>query len=181
VATGGWLSTSLRAGESTSLRVVYNGDPVDATPWLATLQIISATDPARAATVTARFLPDLDQDGLPDAWEEQIFGSLTVANAITDQDQDGATDLTEYLNGTDPRNSGAAFRLTRVSKALNGGVLLGWTGVSNRLYFVERSTNLLTGFSVIASNLPPVLPETTFLDTTAQSPASFYRIRVEGP
>lgn len=181
IATGAWLTHPLRAGEATSLRVEFNGAPGDAAGWLATLLITSATDPARTASVTARFLPDLDQDGLPDAWEQQIFGSLAAANATTDHDQDGASDLTEYLNGTDALNSGAVFKLTRVSKSLNGAVLIGWTGVSNRLYSVERSTNLLAGFSVIASNLPPVLPETTFLDSNAKSPASFYRVRVEGP
>lgn len=41
---------------------------------------------------------DTDADGLPDAWEMLHFGNLTTANATTDWDGDGYSDLTEFLN-----------------------------------------------------------------------------------
>ncbi len=44
---------------------------------------------------------DSDQDGLPDTWERQYFGSLDQ-NDIADPDQDGYSNLAELTHGTDP-------------------------------------------------------------------------------
>lgn len=49
---------------------------------------------------------DTDLDGMADAWEQQQFGSLargSAASSRDDFDQDGYTDVEEYLNRTDPR------------------------------------------------------------------------------
>jgi hypothetical protein len=54
---------------------------------------------------------DSDRDGIDDNWEIANFGNLTTANATSDYDKDGYTDLQEYLNQqnseTDPL--GAAY------------------------------------------------------------------------
>lgn len=47
---------------------------------------------------------DGDHDGMPDAWERRHgFDETDPADGIRDSDQDGYTNLEEYLNGTDPR------------------------------------------------------------------------------
>lgn len=49
---------------------------------------------------------DTDLDGMADAWEQQQFGTLARGSASSsrdDFDQDGYTDVEEYLNRTDPR------------------------------------------------------------------------------
>ncbi|HTG44413.1 MAG TPA: hypothetical protein VK633_07755 [Verrucomicrobiae bacterium] len=51
-------------------------------------------------------LPDSDADGLPDAWEIQLTGTLTSMAGHTDTDHDGQTNLQEYLAGTDPFDPG---------------------------------------------------------------------------
>lgn len=48
------------------------------------------------------FIPDVDNDGLSDAWEIQYFGNITSQNGFGDYDADGVTNLQEYLNGTNP-------------------------------------------------------------------------------
>ncbi len=48
---------------------------------------------------------DADGDLLPDWWESVYFGSTTGAVPNADADADGATNLTEYLAGTDPLNA----------------------------------------------------------------------------
>ncbi|MBE0677093.1 MAG: hypothetical protein IH591_20740 [Bacteroidales bacterium] len=50
-------------------------------------------------------ITDQDNDGIDDAWEIQHFGNTDVANETSDFDQDGYTDLQEYLNGVgyDPK------------------------------------------------------------------------------
>ncbi len=46
---------------------------------------------------------DSDADGMPDAWESKFgFDSQNAGDNAQDKDQDGYTDLEEYLNGTDP-------------------------------------------------------------------------------
>ena len=50
---------------------------------------------------------DTDQDGMADAWENLHFGNLargSTGESSSDLDQDGYTDLEEFLNSTDPKN-----------------------------------------------------------------------------
>lgn len=47
-------------------------------------------------------MPDSDEDGLPDWWEEQYGLDPTLANGSDDPDGDGLTNLQEYLGGYDP-------------------------------------------------------------------------------
>lgn len=48
--------------------------------------------------------PDQDTDGMPDAWESSHGLSPLVPNALTDDDNDGATNLQEFQAGLDPRS-----------------------------------------------------------------------------
>lgn len=67
-------------------------DPAQVGGWVA-------IDPGTACV-------DSDNDGFPDAWEMKYFSSLargSLVNSLDDLDQDGYTDLEEYLSGTDPR------------------------------------------------------------------------------
>ena len=45
---------------------------------------------------------DDDQDGLPDDWEVEHFGSIESCNPGDDSDNDGLTNLEEFEAGTDP-------------------------------------------------------------------------------
>jgi len=48
---------------------------------------------------------DTDQDGMADAWELEKFGDLDQggkSNSSSDADNDGYTDLEEFLNNTNP-------------------------------------------------------------------------------
>ncbi|CAK8725433.1 Parallel beta-helix repeat (Two copies) [Candidatus Electrothrix laxa] len=68
-------------------------------------------------TATAMFT-DTDNDGIDDYWELLFFGNLTTADETSDFDQDGYTDLQEYLNNqnhyTDPQ--GVSFDLSAVNE-----------------------------------------------------------------
>ncbi|MEM7082075.1 MAG: choice-of-anchor U domain-containing protein [Pseudomonadota bacterium] len=55
---------------------------------------------ATTESLTVSF-EDSDQDGMPDVWEQALFGSLQ-SDGTQDSDSDGLTDQEEYVNGTDP-------------------------------------------------------------------------------
>ena len=61
------------------------------------------TRPGRVLGQLTNVYVDIDLDSIDDNWELDHFGDLTTANATTDYDKDGYTDLQEYLNYTEGR------------------------------------------------------------------------------
>ena len=55
--------------------------------------------------------PDANANGLPDTWEQQYFPGQPV-NPEADSDGDGASNLLEYLAGTNPTNPSSRFQTT---------------------------------------------------------------------
>jgi len=147
---------------------------------------------------------DRDLDRVADKWEKNWFGSVTNCDGSADGDGDGLNDREEYENGcnpTDPDSDGdgsrdgdeniagtdpgdAASRFVvmdaRFDKTLQS-VVLSWHGVSNRLYDVLWTTNLVSGAwtsSVSSVNLEgtdAVLSWTNAPDDTA---GRFYLLHV---
>jgi hypothetical protein len=127
---------------------------------------------------------DTDGDGIPDAWELQNFGNLTTANASSDADHDGATDLQEYLADTNPNDANDKLVITAESFGPGGtNAALTWKSTTTRLYYIQQNLNLNT--SAWADNsLGLITPDGTnttraFGDTNA--PSRFYRIRAVKP
>ncbi|MBC8002465.1 MAG: hypothetical protein H7X97_07740 [Opitutaceae bacterium] len=96
---------------------------------------------------------DLDNDGLPDAWERLLIaragGSLTLADIRPgdDFDQDGMSNLNEYLAGTYAFDPQDGFELAIVG--FNAGApLMEYVAISGRTYTIVKSTNLTTWTSV---------------------------------
>lgn len=117
---------------------------------------------------------DTDGDGLPDAWEDENFGSLT-AGATADSDGDGSSNLMEYLAGTDPRSAASVFRPT--SHAADGNLVLTVPTVSGRSYRVWGTANLQgswTPHDTIAGDGSTV--EWTY--ALGQSPRFFLKIEI---
>ena len=59
-----------------------------------------------------------------------------------DFDNDGATDLAEFLAGTDPENSHSIFRVLTVAPAGGGTKTLLWSGNPTRSYRAEFKDDL---------------------------------------
>ncbi len=86
---------------------------------------------------------DSDGDGIADAWEQTHFGNLTAADAVSDSDQDGATDLHEFRTHMDPTNSVSFLGFSRVlTDPAEGTINVEWTGSSLATYRVETNTEL---------------------------------------
>jgi len=102
------------------------------------------------ATQDTTVLADTDGDGIDDAWEMTWFGNLTTANATSDFDHDGITDLQEYLNGTNPTapnvciKSGYVPRVTVKPGASNSTIYLRTSSLaSSYKTFTTTDTKLI--------------------------------------
>jgi hypothetical protein len=112
----------------------------------------SALSPVAGGTTWGE---DANFDGLPDDWQARYWGLNPLAwpAANADSDGDGATNLQEFLAGTDPtsRTSSLRLNLTR-----NGqGTWLNWNTEPGFVYQVQISTNATTWQSVGPARFAP--------------------------
>ncbi len=150
-------------------------------PTQATL-ILSPTDRGRIERVDLAIslaAADSDGDGLPDDWERAHFGDLRYG-PNDDPDHDGMSNLAEYKAGTNPIDAQSLFEFVSVGPDPQGGVLVEWSSVAGRLYTVQRSGDLLGGFSDLQIHIPATAPKNSYRDATATGAGPyFYRLRLE--
>ncbi len=84
---------------------------------------------------------DSEPDGMDDDWEVAYFNNLSH-DGTADTDGDGATDLQEFLAGTDPTNANSVFRVLTIAPAGGGTKTLLWSGNSTRSYRAEFKDDL---------------------------------------
>ncbi|MEY2546875.1 MAG: hypothetical protein QOG48_1992 [Verrucomicrobiota bacterium] len=132
---------------------------------------------------------DTDGDGIADAFERQYFGNLTSATGTTDADGDGIKDKDEYLDGTSPILSTDRLRITAFTTSANStNATVTWTSTAARLYYIETSPDLVSGFVTDTTFSSPFAPDaspgtlTTRIPTRVGSDTKrFYRIRAYRP
>jgi hypothetical protein len=124
--------------------------------------------------------PDSNNNGIPDVWEIQNFGSLTEVTPATDVDHDAMTDSSEYLAVTDPKNSASVLTLSPSGTLpSHAGFVNQWRSASGRVYTIERTTELQSIFIAFASNISELPPLNGYTDGFATNAASIYRIKLQ--
>jgi hypothetical protein len=112
----------------------------------------------------------------------QGYGLSTAASAIyADSDGDGMNNWQEWICGTNPTNALSVLVMLAASNSVSG-VTVSWQGVTNRTYFLQRSTNLLAqpAFTSIQSNIVGQAGLTSFTDPNATGAGLFfYRVGVQ--
>lgn len=65
------------------------------------------------------------------------------------------------------------------SQPINGNIVLRWSSTTNKLYTVHHSTNLLTGFSVLQSNIPATPAINSYTQSVLTVPQKFWKITTD--
>lgn len=129
--------------------------------------------------------PDLDGDGIGDAYEMQHFGALYKIDATSDYDNDGHSDVSEYLANTDPVDAQDFLKiLVHTFDASYKSVTIQFTSKTNRLYRIEHNTDL--GPIWEDSNLGTIPPNagTSTLSKSVKfdaGPRRFFRVVAQKP
>lgn len=125
--------------------------------------------------------PDNDFDGISDAWEIEHFGSMWIANAFSDSDDDGFGDKAEYTFGTDPL---AAAVLPQAQPQKNGNLFqITFPSHPSRRYTVEISSELDAWNFIPPQKFAPDAGATTTrsVEIPPGTPKEFYRVRASLP
>ncbi|HEX5221657.1 MAG TPA: hypothetical protein VFZ59_18985, partial [Verrucomicrobiae bacterium] len=107
---------------------------------------------------------DIDADGLPDPWEFEHFGNLSqpATGENGDYDNDGVTNLEEYLNGTNPNTLwfDTHYANLYVSNRVVSGNVAMRGGHPYQIALLVNSTNLGTApWASYTSNFNATLPD----------------------
>lgn len=139
-ANTGWIS--FRHDQPVSpAGVVFGGAFLSGYAWAANTGWINLG----TGMLTTQSMSDVDSDndGIPDWWEMLHFNNLTTANATSDNDGDGVSDLHEYLSGTDPNDADNYLRVVSHSHDLDiTETTLEFTTTPTRLYRIYFSDDL---------------------------------------
>lgn len=123
--------------------------------------------------------------GVPYDWLRQfgVTNNFEVAEN-TDLTGKGMKLWQEYLAGTNPRDRESGFRISAFAEPAadrqGSGVTISWTSYTNWIdtpFGIERSTNLLTGWSLVDGNVARTPPLNIWIDPhPPQNLSCFYRI-----
>lgn len=123
--------------------------------------------------------PDVDDDGIPDAWETAFFGQASNCIATNDVDQDGHNNLQEYITGMDPTNAASRFAAELGGQSPEG-FIIHWNPVEGRVYDVLWSPDLLLNFQLLEPAIS--FPVNSYTDRVhSASAAGYYIVKVHLP
>lgn len=129
--------------------------------------------------------PDTDSDNIPDAWELNETGSTNILGSGHDEDNDGVSDVNEYISGTCPTNAGEYLKLIAVSSTNGADVELTWSSEETRVYRIEKNSSLTNGGDWTESEWGLLSPDSGFNTTRALSIGAttqgFFRVKASLP
>jgi hypothetical protein len=122
---------------------------------------------------------DTDGNGLPDWWELKYFGVLTGTDPNADPDHDGASNLFEYLTGTNPTNANSYFHIVGLTPGSPTKIFV--TCEPGKFYTLQRADDLALGWTVVSNQtrISPASEGILEMDDYFSDTGGFYRVRLE--
>ena len=113
-------------------------------------------------------------------WRRQLGSKLPLVSASSDQDQDGQSDVAEFLAGTDPTTATEPFGFDRQGiRVRSQGIELRWKSVPGQKYHLYRAIAVTGPFTRLAADIAATPPANTYQDTSmAGSRTFFYRLEL---
>lgn len=122
---------------------------------------------------------DLDDDGIPDAWETANgLNPNNAEDASGDKDQDGFSNRDEYIAGTNPNSPTSFLRATvnGLGSPSSDSLTLGWNSVAGKVYTILATQDLTQPFLPIATVTAGSGNQSSY--TTSKASGRFFKIRV---
>ena len=119
---------------------------------------------------------DEDEDGIPDDLEQFYTGSTTGLVASADDDGDGLSNLEEAQLGSDLTNAQSVLVLEDVEVNVDE-LRIKWQSVTNRMYRVMASSNLMDGFIHLETNVVSTPPTNCVI--VPPGPWRYFQIRLD--
>jgi hypothetical protein len=154
-----------------------NGGVVSFKSWAAGLV---PTDINRFPDVFEN-LVDSDGDGIPDWWMIQYFGHPTglagdASRPQDDFDNDGMSNLQEYIAGTDPTSAGSTLRIQMSFVLATNGVVLSWPATTASSYQVQYKNNIQDATWLNLSGSASIVSGNASFGVPPHQLARFYRV-----
>ena len=127
---------------------------------------------ALVATFTAQLATD--PAGTPYSWLAGYGLTNYDTDAVADQDGDGLKAWQECIAGTDPTNKASCLKLAQTNRNT-----VTWSPVAGRVYSVYWSTNLVKGFTNLATGI--TYPQGSYTNMTPDAKVNHYQVRVQLP
>jgi hypothetical protein len=119
---------------------------------------------------------DLDADGLPNEWEARYGLDMNdAADAAEDADEDGMSNMAEFLAGTNPTDKDSALRIAAMTSG-TGTISLTCVAGPNVMQELQWTDSLMNPWETVATFTPDA--EISHIDVDAPETAGFYRLRV---
>jgi hypothetical protein len=128
---------------------------------------------------------DTNTNGIPDSFEATYSSSPTNLVAEADEDGDGANNLKEYLNGTNPQDNSSVLKIKSLENKANS-IDLSWQGSLTNFFYkpleftIRKATNLESLASNDCEAIYSATNSFTYSDTNLNQRA-FYVIECDKP